>query len=208
VGNAAVIDDVVRWLDLSPRLVRLLSAVHEAGHAVVADTVGMGVSGMHLTDDGSLDATTTVDYRRGAGEIIPLPDMLAMRAAGFQAMFTWLDVRGLENDDRSQAVNYLAAGDNTWCKEMCDKLLPGATMQDGVVPAVNILQRRWLAVMRLAYALARAGTLGHQEISELLATDAEQQSAASAWYLRWRDHETADRWYRREQTTLVTGSKS
>jgi hypothetical protein len=41
--------EAIDLLGLTPRTARLLSAVHEAGHAVVADTVGLRVTRARVT---------------------------------------------------------------------------------------------------------------------------------------------------------------
>lgn len=195
--DASVVAETRELLALSPANVRLISAVHEAGHVVVGHTLGMTVSRARLADDDSLHAHVTVDYGYPAGTVIPLPDLLAMRAAGFQAAFTWLDSRALLDDRRNQAINNLAGGDIKWCLATCRDLgVSDTTMQDGIVPAVHVLQRRWRTVLRLAYALAAAGSLSQGEIGPLLADDRAARLDALDAYRHWRDVETVHRWYR------------
>jgi len=197
VGNPHAIGQARELLGFSPENIRLISAVHEAGHAVVGHTLGMVIERAHLTDDGSLDGHVTVDYGYGPGKIVPLPDLLTLRAAGFQAMFTWLEDRQLLSDRRTEAINYLAAGDIEWCIATCRDLGMGSvTMQDGIEPAVRILRHRWPTVLRMAYVLAKAGSLAEHEVEPLLLCDPQRRLIALGGYRRWRDGGTAERWYR------------
>ena len=207
--SAAAVE-ALELLALPARQVRLLTAIHEAGHAVVGHTLNMPIERIVLTDDGTLDAHTTIpaSYGYAAGETVPLPDLLTLRAAGFQAMFQWLDSRELETADRNKAINYLAAGDNTWCKDFCAELAHDATMQDGVIPAGRILLCRWPTVMRMAYALAAAGSLDLFEITQLLWADRQGCTESAERYRRWRDEETAARWYRQPALTTPAALQS
>src|SRR6266487_1519896 len=107
VGNPHAIGQARELLGFSPENIRLISAVHEAGHAVVGHTLGMVIE-----------------------------------------------------------------------------------------RALRILRHRWPTVLRMAYVLAKAGSLAEHEVEPLLLCDPQRRLIALGGYRRWRDGETAERWYR------------
>jgi hypothetical protein len=106
--------EVTAALGMKPRLLRLITAVHEAGHAIVGVTVGFEVTEARVE---SLDVIgvggdeITVDF--DPWRDVPLSDVLSLKAAGFQASFIWLQGRGIDGAEEPYdfALNTLAGGD-------------------------------------------------------------------------------------------------
>jgi hypothetical protein len=190
---------VTAALGMEPRLLRLLTAVHEAGHVIAAATVGLKVTRAWVTWSRLIGAGGTgFDYSCYPSRIIPLPDLLAMNAAGFQATYTWLEGRGIDGnaDPYDFALNAMASADIGWCQDACRQLgRPDLTMQDGIHGAGRILKHRWRAVLRLAYALASQGALPGAELQPYLLADPAQHAEAVIAYHAWRD-ETGHLWRR------------
>ncbi|QYN41036.1 hypothetical protein K1T35_47700 (plasmid) [Pseudonocardia sp. DSM 110487] len=188
---------VTEWLGLPPRLLRLLSAVHEAGHAIVAHTVDLKVTAAAVASFDTIGlGGDHISISIAAGQFVPAPDILAMRAAGFQASFMWLDGRGIDGNREPylQALNTLAAGDLNWCTDFSRTVMGRSPMQQHTVPgAYAILSRRWRAVLSLAYALADRGEMTEAQLQPFLCCGPQQQVAAREAYLAWRG-ETAHLW--------------
>jgi hypothetical protein len=136
---------------MEPRLLRLLTAVHEAGHAIAGQTAGLTVTAARVASAGTTGLCGgCVDIDSGGYHrpVIPLPHLLAFQAAGFQASFLWLEGRGINGneDPYSSALNALAGGDKSWCSSLCRDLgKPGLGMQDGIEGAARILKARQTA---------------------------------------------------------------
>jgi hypothetical protein len=193
--------EVTAALGMEPRLLRLIGAVHEAGHAIVASTVGFEVTEARVESMEMIGSGTdqiTVDFSRYPGRIIPLTALLAMKAAGFQASFTWLEGRGIDGAEESCdfALNTMAGDDIHWCLNTCRQLgRLGLSMQDGIEGAGRILKRRWRAVLKLAHALAARGVLAGDDLRPYLAADFPQHIAAVHSYQAWRQ-KTGPLWRR------------
>jgi len=103
-----------------------------------------------------------VDLSCYAGRVIPVPDLLAMKAAGYQAALIWLQGRGIDGSTPPYdlARDTLADHDISWCLDTCRRFCrPDLSMQDGIKGAWRILACQWGAVLRLADALASRGVL-------------------------------------------------
>jgi hypothetical protein len=87
--------EVTAALGMEPRLLRLISAMHEAGHAIVGATVGFEVTEARAETVEAIGSNeVTVGF--GPGRDVPLSDLLSWKAAGYQASFTWLQGRGID----------------------------------------------------------------------------------------------------------------
>lgn len=193
---------VTAQLGLDPRRLRLLTAVHEAGHAIVGHTVGFRVTAAFVTSDDVLGRHgadhISVDLTAfGDDGIIPLCDLLALRIAGFQAAHTWLRGRGVPAMEQpyKTALNTLAGSDLTSCYEHCAEVgVPDvATTREALYGAAVILKYRWRAVLRLGYALARVGTLDEAALRPYLDSDPNAHQEASARFRAWQQR-TAHIW--------------
>lgn len=181
---------VFQLLNLTPDSARMLSAIHEAGHVVVANTVGALVistsvtSREHIGVDGADE--TVLDMP--GGRAMTLAEQLPILAAGFQASFLWLGTRRIGETVRNQALNILAAGDWEDCVQACvDAGRPDLGMQDGVLPAAQVLQARWSTVVRIACDLARMGSMTHPDLWPHLIDEARTgRRTALAAYETWR----------------------
>lgn len=189
-------------LGLPPRLLRLLSAVHESGHALVAHTLDMrvteaqvvsrefiGLGGDHILIDFS-------SYRRGcSSRIVPTPDLLAMKVAGFQAAFMWLQGRGVDGTEApyQEILNTLAGGDLNWCTDFCRTLGRPPLQSHAVEAAAWILSHRWREALALAYALAARGNLDEKALRPFLEAGPHRLAPARAAYAAWRER-TAPLW--------------
>ncbi|MFG2844232.1 hypothetical protein ACGF12_13820 [Kitasatospora sp. NPDC048296] len=192
-----LVENASAALGLEPRLLRLLSAVHEAGHAIVAHTVGLTVTSATVTSYeliGLGGDHIALDYR-AFGDRIPLPNLLAMRVGGFQASFLWLQGRGIDGtaEPYQEVLNCLAGGDLNWCAHACQNLLPHAHAQDTIEIAGRILLHRWRSTLRLAYDLADVGSMDETALRTHLDADPVQGLKAMRCYRTWRD-ETAAHW--------------
>ncbi|MER5354646.1 hypothetical protein ABT093_30485 [Kitasatospora sp. NPDC002551] len=192
-----LVEGATTALGLEPRLLRLLSAVHEAGHAIVAHTVGLSVTGAAVTSYeliGLGGDHIALDYS-AYGNRIPLPSLLAMRVGGFQASFLWMEGRGIDGttEPYQEVLNGLAGGDLNWCADACRNLLPHAHAQDTIEIAGRILLYRWRSTLRLAYDLAKAGSMGESTLRPYLEADPLQALKAMDSYQTWRK-ETAAHW--------------
>jgi hypothetical protein len=185
-------------LGLEPRLLRLIAAVHEAGHAIAGATVGFDITAAQAGTVEAADANqVTADF--GASQDVPLSSLLTWKAAGYQASFTWLQGRGINGAQPPYdfALNTLAADDVNSSLAACRRLgMPHLTMQHGIEGAAWILTHRWRAVLRLAYALTRLGTLDGDDLLPYLAGDFPQYRAAIRAHDSWRQR-TAHLWLRR-----------
>jgi hypothetical protein len=179
--------EVTAALGMEPRLLRLISAVHEAGHAIVGVTVGFEVTEARAETVEAIGSNVvTVDF--GSGRDVPLSDLLSMKAAGYQASFTWLQGRGIDGAEAPYdfALNTLAADDINSSLATCRRLgRPDLTMQGGIEGAALILTHRWRAVLRLAYELARRGVLSGDDLVPYLAADFPQYLAAVRAHQAW-----------------------
>jgi hypothetical protein len=186
----ALSDKLVTMLRLPPRLRRLLSAVHEAGHAIVAHTVDVRVRYAEVTSYEYLGVGNDhINISMPDGRPIPLAELLVIRAAGFQASYMWLRSRGFRDvDTLNQALSMLAAGDIADCTVDCQRAgRPELGMQDGIDVAAEILQRRWPSVLRLGYELARTGTMDEAQLwPVLLADQGAATRSARDEFRRWR----------------------
>lgn len=178
---------------------RMMSAVHEAGHAIAAGTVGFTVAQARVGDPATTRCGVEVDLSCYAGEIIPLPDLLAMKAAGYQAAFIWLQRRGGVDGHALPydfALKTLAGDDIGWCLDICGQLLrPDLSMQDGMEGAWRILTCRRGAVLHLAEALVGRGVLAGADLLPYLTADPVQHAEAVSSYRAWR-RRTSDLWRR------------
>jgi hypothetical protein len=181
--------EVTAALGMEPRLLRLISAVHEAGHAIVGVTVGFEVTEARVE---SLDVIgtggdeVTADF--GTGWDVPLSDLLTWKAAGYEASFIWLQGRGIDGAEEPYdfALNTLAGDDINSSLAACRRTgMPHLTMQYGIEGAALILTHRWRAVLMLAYALARRGVLAGDDLVPYLAADFRQYLAAGRAYQAW-----------------------
>lgn len=176
---------------LTPGQKRLLSAVHEAGHAVVAHTLGFPVVGARVNSADRIGLggdEIVLDLRVFGDQEIPLPDLMSVWAAGFQASCMWMQGRGVDFNDPpvKTALNTLAGGDHRKCEEICRTAgAPELGIGDGLYGAAVALSRRWYTAMRLAYALAAAGALTEAQLAGRLSADPDQRSDARSTYQAW-----------------------
>lgn len=185
---------VTRLLGMPPHRMRLLVAVHEAGHALVAHTAGFRVIKVRVTSRKVIglhgDDVATIDYEGVyPNNIVPLSDVLAISAAGFQATCMWMQGRGLDFNTPpfKTALNIMAGGDiANSARTSRDAGDPDRTMQDGMLGAARVLKRRWHATLRLAYALTHAGELSGPELDPYLYSYPAQACAARAALAAWR----------------------
>jgi hypothetical protein len=191
-------------LGLEPRLLRLIAAVHEAGHAIAGATVGFDITAARAGTIEAADANrVTADF--GAGRDVPLSSLLTWKAAGYQASFTWLQGRGIDGAQPPYdfALNTLAADDINSSLAACRRLgMPHLTMQHGIEGAAWILTHRWRAVLRLTYALTRRGHLAGGDLVPYLADDFPQYREAIRAHESWRQR-TAHLWLRQAAPSPV-----
>lgn len=177
-------------LELSPRQLKLLAAVHEAGHMFAADAAGLTPVAAEVRPLAA--GSMTVE---GDAMLMPLHPVMVTLAAGFSAVGLWLAGRGTDVNDRSvnPALCALSSDDISLCRARCDAAgRPDLSMQDGAQAATDILVCRWPAVLRTAYALARHRTLYPFEIRAFLAADPAQRGAAVTTYCDWQAAVGAD----------------
>ena len=196
--------EVTAALGMEPRQLRLISAVHEAGQAIVGATVGFEVAEARagtVEEIGSNEVT--IDF--GHGQDVPVSDLLSLKAAGYEASFIWLQGRGIDSaeDPYDFALNTLAADDINSSRATCRKIgCPDLTMQDGIEGAALILTHRWRAVLRLAYKLARCGALAGDDLVPYLGADLPQYLAAVRAYQAWQQR-TGHLWRRDADPTAA-----
>jgi hypothetical protein len=142
-------------LGLAVRQELLLTAVHEAGHAVAADSAGATVTGAEVRPDFS--GTTAVEGLPGPGGDpgavrAHLPALLAVYTAGYAASAAWLKGRGTDpaGPSAALAINALAGSDGTDALRCLDAAgCPGASLGPAGDAALRILLARWETVLRL-----------------------------------------------------------
>lgn len=182
---------VFELLNLTPDRARMLSAIHEAGHVVVANTVGALVirtsvtSREHIGVDGADE--TLLDMP--GGRAMMLAEQIPILAAGFQASYFWLQSRGFTDETvLNKALNILGASDWKACVQACAGAgRPDLSMQDGVLPAAQILKARWSTVVRIGYDLAGMGTMTHPDLwPHLIDAARAGHRTALAAYETWR----------------------
>ncbi|WP_147472650.1 hypothetical protein [Streptomyces triticirhizae] len=177
-------DDVVTVLGLTPALYRQLLCVHEAGHVIAADGLGVPVLGARLTlndpEDKRLGYVELGPQPLADGSRLALLGRLIVRAAGAQAAYLWLERRGTTADLAALRQDPDLFGADDDCTEAAEACAAqpeyGLTPQAGVVPAAQLLLARWPAVLRVAYWLGRRERLDGQQLRALL-TDADR----AAW---------------------------
>lgn len=180
-------------LGLEPRLLRLLTAVHEAGHAIVGTTLGFDVSSIQVSSRDVLGFRNHdhISLELHVGQEIRLPDELSLYMAGFQAACFWLNGRGIRamapGLPYKTALNCLAGGDINKCHDLCDQWgMPAvATTNEGVRGAAHVLKYRWRAVLQLAYAVADTGYLRGAELQPYLDADPVARQRALTAYGTW-----------------------
>lgn len=187
-------------LALPPRLLRLLSAVHEAGHAVVAQTLGMWVCEVHVVSHERIGMGGDRCQIREDLNTWPTVDHVTLLLAGMQASGLWFTGRGRDprkDPDLTHCLNSLAGSDLEEAWARCESL--GMTKEEAApkvqatVRAANIiLQKRWIDVLSMAYALARHGSLVGRELWPYLHRPAREVEARAA-YRVWQE-ENADLW--------------
>jgi hypothetical protein len=188
-------------LGLEPRLLRLLTAVHEAGHAIVGSTLGFDVSAIKVSSRNILGLRNHdhISLELHVGQEIRLPDELSLYMAGFQAACFWLNGRGIRAMDPGlpykTALNCLAGGDINKCHDLCDQWgMPAvATTNEGVRGAAHVLKYRWRAVLQLAYTVDRVGCLWGTELQSYLDADPSTRRESLTAYEEWLKA-TADLW--------------
>jgi hypothetical protein len=165
---------------LIPVQQRLVTAVHEAGHAVVADALGVPVLSARVADLGERSENGvygTVALNPTAlayGSRLVLLARLTIRAAGAQAAALWLEQYPRVAPEvlvafRAEPHLYGAYDDCLSAAHACaERPEYGLTAQAGVIPAAQILLARWPVVMRVAYWLARRGHLDADELRSLM----------------------------------------
>lgn len=194
----------------NPQRLRLAAAVHEAGHVIVASTTGWIVTRAGVCDcaaDGCRDRGMEVDFR-GFGTP-DLPDVLAVTAAGYQAMFAWLSSGGIDGHvpPYDAALQIMAADDFNECLDTCRQLgRLDLGMRDGIEGAWRILACRWRAVLDLACLLDSRGVLTRAELRSLLAADQMRRDEAIVSYRSWR-RATSDLWRRQPGKPAVVSRR-
>ncbi|MEV0237515.1 hypothetical protein [Nonomuraea sp. NPDC050786] len=192
--------EIRQTLDLPPRLLRLLSAVHEAGHAVVAQTLGMWVWEVHVVSHERIGMGGDRCQIREDMDALPTVDYVAMLLAGAQASGLWFIGRGRDprkDPDLTHRLNNLAGTDleEVWarCQTLGMSKEEATPKVQATIRAANIiLQHRWIDVLGLAYAVARRGSLVGQELFPYLHRPAREVEAREA-YRVWQE-ENADLW--------------
>lgn len=181
----------------NPHRLRLAAGVHEAGHVVVASTVGWvvtkaGVCNCEAAD--CRDRGMEVDFS-GFGEP-DLPDVLAVTAAGYQATVAWLRSGRIDSSvpPYDAALQIMAADDFSECLETCRQAgRPDLGMRNGIEGAWPVLVSRWRTVLELACLLDSRGVLAGADLRSFLAADPAQQAEAVSSYRTWRQA-TSDLW--------------
>jgi hypothetical protein len=179
----------------------LLTAVHEAAHVVVADTVDMATGEVRITRSthvlGRGHATSAT---RHSGPYT-LPQILAVRSAGFEGAWLWMLARGYPKTLDTQRPLTLAAGGDIRaviadCRAAGRPDLvppddgrppPDSVIGLGVHPAAHILTRRWSTVLRIAYHLARTHRLDADTLDAHLCAPHQATHAlrARSWWRAW-----------------------
>ncbi len=169
----------------------LAAAVHEAGHAIVAETAGAAVTKMGVcrcTAADCSDKGTEIDF--GVSEQdVSLPDLLAVGAAGFLATHIWLQSGGINGirPPYDNALSFMAGSDIGHCRDICrQRGRPDLGMQDGIEGARGILVRRWQAVLQLSYAVSVHGVLAGAVLDSYLTSDTAQRGEAAGFYRAWQ----------------------
>lgn len=198
--KTALVLEIQETLGLPPRLLRLLSAVHEAGHAVVAQTLGMWVGEVHVVSHEHIGMGGDRCQIREDLDALPTMDYVTMLLAGAQASGLWFIGRGRdprEDPDLTLRLNNLAGTDLDEIWARCQAL--GMTKEEATpkvqatIRAANtILQKRWIDVLSMAYVLARRGSLVGQEMWPYLHRPAREVEAREA-YRVWQEENT-DLW--------------
>lgn len=183
-------EEVVATLGLDRRSSRLLSAVHEAGHAVVAHAVGAWATNVAVADGEQLGlgGNYTEVEMLGGGEV-PLPEGLAILAAGIQTTYYWLRGRGFTDMAMlTRVLNLLAAGDHDATTVLCERWgRPDLDLEAGIWPASEIVIRRWPTVLRIGYHLARVGTMnGSELLPHLCSSPYSEFVEAREVFRKWR----------------------
>lgn len=179
-------------LALPPRQLRLLTAVHEAGHAVAAHTMGMVVMEAHVdTYDRIGLGYDHVAYKWENGHRGPM--LLASHMAGLAASYVFMQGRGWDprDQDLADALSSLASGDIHQAREHVAEVTGRPygdtldTVQRVMEPLTSLIRARWLDVVRLGYALARHGHLDQDALRVYLGRNMTGAVDAMDAYQGW-----------------------
>ncbi|MFF3578614.1 hypothetical protein [Streptomyces mirabilis] len=154
------------------------AAVHEAGHAVAAFTVGIHVVGVTLVTERAQHPCGPVRGVSGVTEIgrmdVPVDDYLTMLAAGEAAHQRWLRESGLHTLARAWAVERGALDDMGKALDVLRERVPGyddtgyrQLFWRSRPAAEALMDARWESVMAVAGGLAGPGRLSGEEVSGL-----------------------------------------
>ncbi|WP_331757732.1 hypothetical protein [Nocardia sp. NBC_01388] len=183
-------------LGVHPRHVRLLTAVHEAGHAVVADSVGAHVDSVtvlsdgHLTDPRGGNDHAQVEFPGAASADEVFAEYLTVLTAGFQSQYMWLTrSRGVTYTDQVQTgLSWLAAGDihpANALRERCGR--QDVEFVHAQAIAGMILRTRWSTLLRLAYHLNRTGYASQKDLQGYLMVNPQVRTKCLAYFRAWKD---------------------
>ena len=154
------------------------AAVHEAGHAVAAFTVGIHVVDITLVTERIQHPCGPVHGVSGVTEIgrmaVPVDGYLTMLAAGEAAHQRWLRESGLHTPARAWAVERGALDDMGKALDVLREWDPGyddtghrQLFWRSRPAAEALVNDRWRGVLAVAGGLAGPGRLGGEEASGL-----------------------------------------
>lgn len=160
----------------------VLTAYHEAGHAVMAHLCGQIVTRVEIVGDdehtGSVSCIRFLEEPRwGMDENIPsaaIEARILCLVAGIAAenIFTedlsWREQEGDLDEAVRLALRIVGS---------CDRVLP--FLQEGRDHAVNLLRRHWKAVEALAGLLLIHGSLSREELRQVVAAWLDPERSSS-----------------------------
>ncbi len=133
-------------------------AIHEAGHAVVAASLGVPIDYATIVPDEAINTVGHVAFARDMSD----DDYLAVHSAGLIA-------DAMENGATSRAGFALAKGDIERCAEFASALDRGAARLRGAQSrAGEILREKWAAVTALADRLLDQKTIDGAEVARIV----------------------------------------
>ena len=144
------------WKDLTTtERLRLLTAVHEAGHSVAATVLGGRIAGAVIIDPPDRDITGKTAFRELPEGVAP-----SVYFAG-----PWAEARWLAGKRPTQAEVW-AVLDSRGSRDHAELLASGGTAAAAHV--VPLIERCWGAVITVARQLNRTGDARHADVCEAL----------------------------------------
>ncbi|MEV5539195.1 hypothetical protein AB0L13_20245 [Saccharopolyspora shandongensis] len=156
---------------------REFTAVHEAGHAVVGERLGIRMEFIKVgTEDQDIEGTSfqsngRVRWEVDALQTVTVRDFVAMSLAGVQAEYRLLAERGLDTHPNRLELAFGGAGDALEIEKSVDGRWPLAEVRrDARRLTEGVITEHWGQITAVARAVLAKGQLNRDQIREAMNT--------------------------------------